>query len=182
MTRILKLGAIIKRANLGKNEKALLNMLKLLFYLFFILHTFACFWYSAVTEHFSDDAELDFPDEPWYAPLSWVNYPDWSFYSPELTISFKYWTMLYHGLMFLGLNEMGPVSNIDFLFAILILLACSFVNAFIFGDMATVVSSLAAGDRVEEQIDQNYAVYEYIDLDPNQIDEINSYFRQTKSY
>lgn len=184
MARIFRLNSLIKRANIGKIPKALLTMLKLSFYLFLILHTFACFWYSSITFELSEsmDGEKLYPDEPWYAPLFWLNFADQDLYAPDKDLGSKYWTMLYYSILFLGCNELGPVSNMNFLFCVLILLVCAFVNAFVFGDMAAVVATLQAGDRTEEEIDSAYAIYEQIDLSNHLIAEINSYFRQSKPH
>ena len=98
-------------------------MLKLSFYLFLILHTFACFWFSSITYELSEsmDAEKLYPDEPWYAPLFWLNFLDEDLYAPDKDLGSKYWTMLYYSILFLGCNELGPVSTMNFVFCVLIL-------------------------------------------------------------
>ena len=113
-------------------------MLKLTFYLFLMLHTFACLWYAAITDSYDDiNDSLGPDDQQWYAPYSWLNFPDQYFYTTDLSIAKKYEIMLYYAVMFLGANELGPVSKFEMIIGILILLACAFINAFVFGDMAS---------------------------------------------
>ena len=86
MTRIFRLNSFIKRANIGTQEKAILNMLKLFFQLFLILHCFACLWYKAIMfeheylheEHPLQNSDGSAYDEEsvWIAPLFWLNYLD----------------------------------------------------------------------------------------------------------
>jgi hypothetical protein len=48
ITRIFRMGTLIKKSNNDKNTKALLNFMKITFYLVIFLHCVACTWYIAV--------------------------------------------------------------------------------------------------------------------------------------
>ena len=47
--RVKRLGIMIASANVEENTKALMNLLKLFFYLFFFLHLIACYWWIIIT-------------------------------------------------------------------------------------------------------------------------------------
>jgi type IV secretory pathway TrbL component len=57
MARVFRLGTIIAKSNIDKNLKAILNLLKLLFYLGIFLHTVGCFLYIVVAAN--KDVEID---------------------------------------------------------------------------------------------------------------------------
>jgi hypothetical protein len=54
----------------------------------------------------------------------------------------RYTLMFYHAVLFLGLNEIGPVNNNELMFATAALLACAMLEALLFSDMASVLTSL----------------------------------------
>jgi len=69
-----------------------------------------------------------------------VNYSDNLIFTDKLTKTYKYFFCIYHALLFLGFNEMGPVNMIELLAAVLVLLFSSVLNAILFGEMALLIS------------------------------------------
>lgn len=49
MMRVFRLGSLIAKQNLNRELKTLLNMFKLIFYLFFYLHVIACYWWTMLS-------------------------------------------------------------------------------------------------------------------------------------
>lgn len=47
--------------------------------------------------------------------------------------------MLYHAMMLFGVNEVGPVQNIELVTAIALMTLSAIANAYIFGEMAMLV-------------------------------------------
>jgi hypothetical protein len=81
----------------------------------------------------------------WYPPLDWVNFVDSRLFTSEYSLQKRYWTMFYYGVLILGSNEMGPVNEIEMAFIIFSLLSAAFLNALIFGDIATLTSVFSKG-------------------------------------
>ena len=91
-------------------------------------------------------------DSRWIAPLFWLNYPDQDIFRGTNNFDSKYWISLYYSILYLGSNEIGPVSVFNLIVAIVILMICAFVNAFVLGDMAAVVATLSKGYKTEMDI------------------------------
>lgn len=96
---------------------------------------------------------------------------------PTTDISTKYWINLYYSILFLGSNELGPVTVYNLAIAVAILMICAFVNAFVLGDMASVVATLSAGYKTEMQIQAAHEIYDHLDLAQHLQSEINNFFR-----
>jgi len=50
--------------------------------------------------------------------------------------------MLYYGVLILGMNEMGPVNPVEMLYSIFTLLVSALLNALIFGDIASLATTI----------------------------------------
>ena len=71
ITRVFRLGSIIARANIDANYKAVLNFLKLTFYLGLFLHCLACFWFK-ITLFNAFKIDQNGKLLQWYAPTDWI--------------------------------------------------------------------------------------------------------------
>ena len=146
MTRVFRVSNIIARLNITEGFKALLNLIKLTLYLTLWLHSLGCFFYIILLINKDEFAE-DGLSLQWYPPLDFVNYVDSLILSDAYDFYEKYVTMLYHAVLMLGSNEIGPVNNEEMLFATAGLVASSFLNALIFGDMAGLVAVVQSDDN-----------------------------------
>ena len=81
----------------------------------------------------------------WYMTIDWVNFVDYGINkdSELYTLMFRYWTMLYYGVLNLGSNEFGPVNEIEMLYLVITLIISALMNALLFGDVAGLVSQLS---------------------------------------
>ena len=138
MTRVFRVSAIIGKLNIPEGLKALLNLIKLTLYLTLWLHSLGCFLYLIVLIH-KYDVDEDGVALQWYPPLDFVNFVDSLLFTDTYPFFERYITMLYHALLMLGSNEMGPVNKEEMLFITAGLVASAFLNALIFGDMAGLV-------------------------------------------
>ena len=109
VVRILRLGAMITAMNVPEDVKALLNLIKLIFYLCLFLHVLGCVWFYVCRLSFNqvDDLGLLLT---WYPPTDWLWYEDSILFTDEYGILEKYLISVYHGVLVLGSNEMGPTS------------------------------------------------------------------------
>jgi hypothetical protein len=51
--------------------------------------------------------------------------------------------MLYHSILYLGSNELGPVNSEEMMFAVVTLLTAALLNALLFGDVASLMQVLS---------------------------------------
>ena len=58
--------------------------------------------------------------------------------------------MLYNAVLILGTNELGPVNAEEMCFVSIALILSSLLNAWILGDMISLVGNLASGDNEKE--------------------------------
>jgi len=78
----------------------------------------------------------------WYPPLDFIAYWESRLFEEDYGFWMTYTTMLYYALLFLGFNEMAPVTEIQLLYSLLVLLFSSLLNALLFSDMAVIVEFL----------------------------------------
>lgn len=116
----------------------------------------------------------------WYLPLNWANYVDQRVFSAEYDLGYRYLTMLYMGVLDLGINEFGPVNEEEMAFLVITLIASSLLNALIFGDVATLIQVLSQKEQsFQEQLDAANTVMANIELDDETSEEVREYFQKT---
>lgn len=76
-------------------------------------------------------------------PIDWINYVDQKLAANSYDYDnfFRYLSMLYYGVLYLGANEMGPVSPAEMFHATAILIISSLMNAILFGDIASLMNA-----------------------------------------
>lgn len=82
----------------------------------------------------------------WTPPTDWVfagSYSDlYSIYKIEKEDKIHYYLIfMYHSVLFLGGNEIGPRTNLETLATTFILIALAITNAALFGEMAVEVEN-----------------------------------------
>jgi hypothetical protein len=73
LSRILRLGALIRNLNIPQELKALLNLAKLTFYYYMIIHVIGCSLYAVVLLN-KDEIDQFGKRKNWIPPFHWVNY------------------------------------------------------------------------------------------------------------
>ena len=149
ITRIFRIGTMIARSTYSVRQKAILNTLKLVLFLSIFLHLVGCFWYIVVKRNKdSFRTGIGYEDLPgkWYPPLDWINYAGSEMFIYEDTETFdkmtptkRYFLLLYHAVLIMGSNEMGPVNESEMLYACLILMLSAFLNALLFSDLTVII-------------------------------------------
>ena len=180
MIRILRLGAIISRSILPEETKALLNLAKLVFYLLLILHLLACGWYFAC--HINAlRTDLEGYDVTWIPPLDWLNYKATVVFRPETSAPERYLVFLYHAVLMLGANEMGPVNEAEIIFCVATLIATNIMNANIFGEMAVLVQLIEKKQSsYQEKLDAANTVMAVVKIPHLLQEDIHDYLRSTQ--
>lgn len=75
---------------------------------------------------------------PWYPPLDWINYKDSKLFQEKVT--YQYLISIYHSVLFLSSNEIGPVDEIELFGSLCILAISIFINTKIFSDLSLLVT------------------------------------------
>jgi hypothetical protein len=75
----------------------------------------------------------------WIPPLDyvWVDTDIW-----EQPLARKYWMTLYHAVLLLTGNDIGPRGDAQVIIATVSLILGAFINANIFGELAVLISAL----------------------------------------
>ena len=139
MVRIMRLGGIIARLNVPEDVKALLNLLKFTFYLWLLVHVLGCSWYIVISIN-KDNVDESGRSLRWYSPTDWMNASAANMFSDEIPKAHKYLISLYHAVLMLGSNEIGPVNIEEMAFCVAGLIMTSLINAQIFGEMAVLIT------------------------------------------
>ena len=117
----------------------------------------------------------------WYPPLDWMNYVDSTLFGDAMGTLHKYLTCLYHAVLMIGNNEMGPVNESDILFNILALLFSSLLNANIFGEMAVLITALEQKTKnYQEKLDLANTAMKNIFIPPDLQDDVREYLQKTQ--
>ena len=140
MTRVFRLKKIISMLNVSTETKSLLNLSKLIFYIFLYLHIIACQLWHVVSKN--KDTVIDGLSMEWYPPNYWVNYLDNAMY--DKGIFETYLLCLYYAIMIHGSNELGPVNKPEMAVMSIFLMISALLNAIVFGDVASLITSLGA--------------------------------------
>lgn len=212
--RVFRIGPMIAKSNIDERTKGVLNLMKLIFYLYFYLHCLSCYFWLALsfqspTRYYPDlelghydssDGEVlrdengeivkydgtqlmfgyfrTFGDEKdwtrfteeddpnwqemnrnwesrksmWYMPLDWVNYEEEQLFIPQRDQFFRYTVLLYQALLNLGMNEFGPVNEVEYLYLGTTLIVSAVLNALIFGDIAGILAKLNKQTLEEQEL------------------------------
>ena len=71
--------------------------------------------------------------------MDWLDYTESKFLDDDISLTQKYSTALYLGVLMISNNEMGPVNSVELATATIFLLLSSILNAQIFGDIAVLI-------------------------------------------
>jgi hypothetical protein len=96
---------------------------------------------------------------PWYPALDWIDFTKSTWFSRETKEFDAYILSLYHSVLFIGQNELGPVNTIEIVIAITLLMTNLFVNMKLFADLGLILDKLSARDiQIQDQYDSGNQV------------------------
>jgi hypothetical protein len=102
---------------------------------------------------------------PWYPALDWIDFTKSTWFSRETKEFDAYILSLYHSVLFIGQNELGPVNTIEIVVAITLLMTNLFVNMKLFADLGLILDKLSARDiQIQDQYDSGNQVMANMEL------------------
>ena len=111
-----------------------------MFFLILYLHLQGCIWFFIVMQ-----------DETWIPPLDYV-WVETTFYSEP--IFNQYFLSVYHSILMLTGNDIGPRGNLQTMFICATLMGGAIVNANLFGELAVIVTTLnLKSSRFQDKLD-----------------------------
>ena len=127
LVRVMRLNKIITYLRSNEQVKALLKLLKLIFFLVLYLHCFGCVWYLMVNAQ-----------KMWVPPM---NYNDKDYYMVyNQTLAYRYFVSLHTSVMLTTGNDVGPRTTLQVFYGCVGLFAGAIINANMFGELAVLVA------------------------------------------
>lgn len=126
MQRLQRIGTQIRHLSVRNETKALLKIVKMVFFLCLYIHIVGCLWRFILGKDFI-----------------WVKESDFMYGESKLkyeTMFNIYTSMLYHAVMIFNLNEIAPMMEEQIVFAIVFMVISALTNSFIFGELASLIS------------------------------------------
>lgn len=168
LIRILRLSKLITYLNLRNEIKSSLRLVKLVFFLILYLHCLGWGWFFITKQN-----------EEWIPPLDYV-YITTNLYSQSTF--FKYCMSLYHAVLMLGGNDVGPRGELQLIFIAIVLVTCAIWNAIIFGNFAVMLQSLNRKSSLfQEKLETITDVMKNMSLNNDVKDEIKFYIEYTEN-
>ncbi|CAI2372633.1 unnamed protein product [Moneuplotes crassus] len=168
LVRVLRLSRLITYLNLKNELKMSLKLFKLIFFLFLYLHCLCCLWFYIVKV-----------DKKWIPPLDYVFITTNLF---EDGAWFQYSNSLYHAVLMLGGNDVGPRGSFQLLFVFVILILGAIINANIFGNMAVLISAYNRKASIfQEKLETANETMKNLKIPVNIQDDVKSYLTYTQS-
>lgn len=168
LVRILRLSRLIAYLNIKNDLKMSLKLVKLVFFLVLYLHILGCMWFFIAKQ-----------DDKWIPPLDYV-YVTTDLY--EKNRFSQYCSSIYHALLMLGGNDIGPRGEFQILFVTLMLLIASIVNANIFGNIIVLIQSMNRKATVfQEKIDYAVETMKNLKVPDRLQEDVKKYITYTSS-
>lgn len=99
-------------------------------------------------------------------PTDWLDYTQARIFTTNSTQLERYSFMMYYACLNLGVQELGPVNKIEFIFISLSAIFSSLLNAFFFSDIVVLVKKFQKIDEERQLIlDEANHVLKSINLD-----------------
>lgn len=128
LVRVLRLNRIISIMKVTNEVKLSLKLAKLVFFLSMYLHCLGCSWFFIVKNQ-----------GEWLPPLDYV-YVTTNFYNESTT--FRYLSSLYHAVLMLTGNDIGPRTEVQHMFLIVAITMGAIINANIIGELSVILAKL----------------------------------------
>jgi CRP-like cAMP-binding protein len=168
LVRVLRLSRLITYLNLKNELKMSLKLIKLIFFLVLYLHCLGCLWFFIVNF-----------DKDWIPPLDYV----WiSTDVYDRGAFFQYTTSLYHAVLMLGGNDIGPRGEFQLWFVLTTLILGAIINANIFGNMAVLLQALnRKAATFQEKLETANETMKNLKIPEKIQDDVKSYLTYTQS-
>jgi hypothetical protein len=168
LVRVLRLSRLITYLNLKSDVKMSLKLLKLIFFLILYLHCLGCVWFIIVNQ-----------DKDWIPPLDYLFVKTNIYDKSNLK---KYMTSVYHAVLMLGQNDIGPRDSFQLAFVTIMLLAAAIINANIFGNIAVLLQALnRKATNFQEKMEYASETMKNLKIPVIIQEEVKSYLTYTQS-
>lgn len=131
LVRVLRLQRMITYLRTNPQNKSVLILFKLVFFLVMYVHCFGCLWWLLVV-----------PSKTWIPPYQWGN-PDAWFDIYDQSVTYRYLGSVHTSMMCLTGNCIGPRNSIQIIIASIGLFTGAVINANMFGELAVQVTNLS---------------------------------------
>lgn len=128
LLRITRLTSLINNARIDDDAKIMARILQLIFWLVIFMHLSACGWYAVIKWN-----------NLWIPPAEFVhagNYKELHLNTDDHSSIRDYSGFLYNSILFLGGNEIGPVTTTEIAISSWLLVFASCLYAWLFSEMA----------------------------------------------
>ncbi|CAI2368538.1 unnamed protein product [Moneuplotes crassus] len=168
LVRILRLSRLITYMNLQDDVKMSLKLGKLIFFLIMYIHCIGCLWFFIAKQN-----------ETWMPPLDYV-WVETHIYTENAF--HQYCNSLYHAMLMLGGNDIGPRGSFQLAFITSLLFAGAIINANIFGNIAVLLQQLnRKATKFQEKVENANAAMKNLSI-PSKIQfEVQRYLDYTQS-
>ena len=168
LVRVLRLSRLITHLNLKNEVKVSLRLVKLIFFLVLYLHWVGCAWYYIAKQN-----------KEWIPPLDYV------FITTDLYEQnnfYKYCSSMYHSVLMLGGNDLGPRGEYQYIFISIILIFGALINAILFGNMGVMLQSLSRKSTdFQAKLDNANDAMKNLKMPESIKDDVNYYLSYTQS-
>jgi len=166
--RVLRLGCIITFLNVKVDLKMSLKLLKLVFFLVMYIHCIACLWFMIAEGN-----------KLWIPPVDYV-WLKTNVYNENHTS--KYLVSLYHSVLLLAGNDIGPRGSFQVLFCGSLVMMGAIINANLFGELAVLVTALnRKSTQYQEKIDTANTAMKNMKLPTLIQQRVQNYMMSTQS-
>ena len=174
VTRITRFTKVIEKLELKEDQKAIVKIVKLILVMLLTLHIIGCIMFLIVGIKQEWTPPLD------YIYVQRVGY--YRFYDQEsVTEFYQYMVMLYMAVLALGGNEMGPRTELEICYALIVLVSLVLYNAVIFGEMTVLVSEVSKKDSsFQQQVDVANTAMKNMALPKNAQEDVRDYLITTQ--
>lgn len=170
LTRLSRINTIIARLNANEQIKALLKMAQLTFNLFLVIHITGCVWYWIIKQ-----------EKEWIPPFDWVQLPAGNTNLYTNNLSFRYWASFYNAILLLAGNELGPRTNLEYIYISVMMTSGTLIFANIFGEMAVLVQVMTKKQvKFQEQVDTANTTMKTLSIHPEVKQQVRDYFLFTQ--
>ena len=165
MVRLLRLGRIISYMKVRSGMKVGFKLLQLLSGILLLVHWLGCIWFLLVNT----------PEQDWLPPKDLDAQETDFFVIPTYE---QYFLVVYQAMLLIMGNESGPRNLGQTIFSALVVFTGAIVTAFIFGNMAALMSTINKKENLlNEQLDMVQQTMRSIKLPEEIQDKVMSYFQ-----
>jgi CRP-like cAMP-binding protein len=120
-------------------------------------------------------------DKKWIPPFDFIVLPPGNTNLYNEDIIYQYWASIYNSIIMLASNELGPRTQVEYIFVSVMMIAGALINANIFGEMAVLASVMTKKQvKFQEQVDTANTAMKNLAIGRDVQEEVRDYFLFTQ--